>query len=125
MVLDKILSPLISKLVKNKLHSSQHGGRQQRGINTAKIELIYGAKAKGYSKALLIDIKRAFDTIDRPKLRAQIDNICGNDATLKIMLNTILDIYEMINYDICDSIIQPKRGILKGQFLAPSSSPYI
>ena len=119
MVLDKILSPLISKLVKNKLHSSQHGGRQQRGINTAKIELIYGAKAKGYNKALLIDIKRAFDTIDRPKLRAQIDNICGNDATLKIMLNTILDIYEMINYDICDSIIQPKRGIPQGSVFGP------
>ena len=63
-VLDKLLSPIISKLMKN-IIASQHGGRQQRGINTAKMELLYGAKIKGYNKVLLIDIKRAFDTIDR------------------------------------------------------------
>ena len=111
MVLDKILNPLISMLCKDKLSSSQHGGRQQRGIHTAKIELIYGAKEKGYDKALLIDIKRAFDTIDREQLRKQIQQISEKDILLKNLLIYIPNIYEMINYDICETLLQPKKDI--------------
>ena len=68
MIIDKLASQHIRNWSKNRLASNQHRAREDHSINTAKIELIYGAKAKGYNKALLIDIKRAFDTIDRTNL---------------------------------------------------------
>ena len=106
-------------LCKDKLSSSQHGGRQQRGIHTAKIELIYGKKEKGYDKALLIDINREFETIDLKQLRKQIQQISEKDIILRNLLIYILNIYEMINYDICETLLQPKKGIPQGSVFGP------
>ena len=88
-------------MCKEKLISSQHGGRENRGVNTTKIELLLGVKEKGYNKALLIDIKRAFDTINRDELRTQIDIFSQDNHILKALLNNIIDIYDNINYEIC------------------------
>ena len=51
---------------------SQHGGRENKSVNTAKIEVITGAKQLGYKKALLIDITKAFDTVNRNELKIQL-----------------------------------------------------
>ena len=119
MVTDKIINPYIRHICKDKLISSQHGGRENRGVNTAKIELLLGAKEKGYNKALLIDIKRAFDTINRDELRTQIDIFSQDNPILKALLNNIIDIYDNINYEICEHIIEPKRGIPQGSVFGP------
>ena len=37
-------------MCKDKLISLQHGGRESRGVNNAKMELLLGAKEKGYHK---------------------------------------------------------------------------
>ena len=87
-------------MCKDKLISSQHGRGENRGVNTAKIELLLGAKEKGYSKALLIDIKKEFDTINRDELRIQIDIFNQDNPILKALLNNIIDIYDNINYEI-------------------------
>jgi len=69
------------------------------------MELLYGAKIKGYNKAPINDIKRAFDIIERAQLKIQIGQTCNTDTELTNILINILNIYEMINYDICGKII--------------------
>jgi len=82
---------IISKLCKNKIIFSQHGERKQRGINTAKMKLLYGSKINGYNKALLIDIKRTSDTIDRAQLKIQIAQTSNTDTELTNILISILN----------------------------------
>ena len=97
MVLDKIMNPIVRKKCENYIASSQHGGRENRSVNTEKLEVITGAKQLGYQKALLIDITKAFDTINRNELRNQIKKFTSEDNTLNKILNNIVDIYDSID----------------------------
>ena len=67
----------------------------------------------------MLDIKRAFDTVNREELRKQINIFSSENLTLKTLLNNILDIYDNINYDICEYKIEPKRGIPQGSVFGP------
>ena len=60
------------------LSKYQHGGRTQYSTNTAKMNLIYSAKTKGYTYCLLLDLSKAFDKVDRTKLRTVITNLSDN-----------------------------------------------
>jgi len=119
MVLDKIAISIIKEKCKNKLTKNQHGARENRNVNTAKIELLLQAKAEGLNKALLLDLEKAFDTVKRDKLEEQLKIFCENDEILYNMLKHILIIYQNINYDICGTLIEPSTGIPQGSFFGP------
>ena len=77
------------------------------------------AKHKGLNKSVLLDLNKAFDTINRKILREKIIIFAKKDAYLIDLLNLILDIYESINYNICDKIIEPSLGIPQGSVYGP------
>lgn len=78
MVLDKITILYSSPMGNRMLSKYQHGGRTQYSTNTAKMNLIYSAKTKGYTYCLLLDLSKAFDKVDRTKLRTVITNLSDN-----------------------------------------------
>ena len=99
------------------LSKYQHGGRTQYSTNTAKMNLIYSAKTKGYTYCLLLDLSKAFDKVDRTKLRTVISNLSDNQLR-QILLNT-LSIYSQIQVEIDNEIINPTRGIPQGSAYGP------
>ena len=120
MIIDKIAMPTIREMCKNKFAPNQHGARQTHNINTAKIELLMQAKAEGQNKALLLDLEKAFDRVNREKLESHIDIFFGKNQTLNIMLKYVLNIYNRINYNISGTLIEPTTGIPQGSVFGPT-----
>ena len=117
MVLDKITILYSSPMGNRMLSKYQHGGRTQYSTNTAKMNLIYSAKTKGYTYCLLLDLSKAFDKVDRTKLRTVISNLSDNQLR-QILLNT-LSIYSQIQVEIDNEIINPTREIPQGSAYGP------
>ena len=53
----------------------QFGFIEERNCKLAKIQVWYNSFTTGVNKSLLIDIKKAFDSINRNKLREMIEKI--------------------------------------------------
>ena len=98
MVHDKILSQIINEDIDSILDINQFGGRQGLDTTSAKALINYKATVEEMKKILLIDLRKAFDTIDRAILENKItkDNKL---QTKKILLN-ILKIYDSIQINI-------------------------
>lgn len=120
MIIDKIAIPSIREMCQIRFAPNQHGARQNHNINTAKIELLMQAKAEGLNKALLLEVEKAFDCVNREKLEQQIDIFCEKNQTLNIMLKYVLNIYIHINYNICGALIEPTTGIPQGSIFGPT-----
>ena len=72
MTLDKITILYASPKADTFLSKYQHGGRSNYSTNTAKLNLIYAAKTKGFKYSLLLDLSKAFDKVNREKLKTII-----------------------------------------------------
>ena len=66
---DQILSQIINEDIDSTLDINQFGGRQGLDINSAKILINYKAVVEDMNKILLIDFRKAFDTVDRTILK--------------------------------------------------------
>ena len=85
----------------------QYGFRDDSDCNSAKAQMQFNAKTQGYNKNLLIDIRKAFDSIDRVKLRTKIDNLLGKEGKL---LKAFIDLYDCLNPNIYGKSIHPTKG---------------
>ena len=65
MVHDKILSQIINEDIDSILDINQFGGRQGLDTTSAKTLINYKATEEDMNKILLIDLRKAFDTVDR------------------------------------------------------------
>ena len=119
MVFDKIIATVIDKEIKEQMSNNQHGARQYHGTNTAKISLLYKMKTEGYNKILLIDLKKAFDLLDRATLKNDIIKKFKMSTTTNILLN-IIKIYESINIYVEQETIHPTRGVPQGSVFGPT-----
>ena len=72
-----------------------------------------------YKKAILLDLKKAFDTVNREELKNQIKIFSQNEEIKEKLLLLIVDLYYKINCNICDNIIEPNRGIPQGSVFGP------
>lgn len=97
-ILEKLSLNCIKNLIKNKLKMLQFGFIEGGSCNLAKIQVWYNAYTTGTQKSLLIDIKKAFDSINRNKLRDMIEKDFSKEES-KLILNFI-DIYDNIETDI-------------------------
>ena len=68
-ILEKLALSKIKKLMKEKIGPQQFGFKKGSICNTAKILTWYNSTKLGLKKHLLIDIKKAFDSINRRKLK--------------------------------------------------------
>ena len=73
MVHDKILRSIVKSILHPNLNDNQFGGRKGQDTTLARILLNYKAKKNKFNKILLIDLKKAFDCVDRTILREKIN----------------------------------------------------
>ena len=98
MTLDKITILYASPKADTFLSKYQHGGRSNYSTNTAKLNLIYAAKTKGFKYSLLLDLSKAFDKVNREKLKTIITQIPNQQ--LSQLLIYVLEIYQKIDIEI-------------------------
>ena len=66
---------------------------------------------------LLIDVKKAYDSVDREKLKKKItEKFSEKEATI---LNLFIDAYRLLQLDFYGTIIQPTMGLPQGSALSP------
>ena len=80
--------------------------------------MYYKAIKDKYDKIILIDLKKAFDMVDRKILKNIIENKIENQIIKKITLN-IIELYDTININIEGNDIYSTRGIPQGSAHGP------
>lgn len=115
--LEKLASPTIKKLVKGKISFYQYGFKQGSDINMAKLHLSLDMQLNKRTKALLIDLRKAYDTVDLDKLTDTIkQDYPQNEAEL---LLSFVNLYKTLNMEIAGGTVNPTRGLPQGSALAP------
>ena len=115
--LEKLALSTIKRIISGKIGPQQFGFREGADCNTAKIMTWYNSSKLGYKKHLLIDIKKAFDSINRRKLKEMIQTDF-KEKEQKLLMNFI-DIYDNISLNILDEEINPSRGGPQGSSIVP------
>ena len=116
-ILEKLSYSTIKKLLIPKINMIQFGFIGEGDCNIAKVLVWYNANQKGYNKHLLIDIKKAFDSINRNKLREMLSqDFKGKELAL---LTGFIDIYDTIEINMIDERIYPTKGGPQGSSIVP------
>ena len=107
-ILEKLCISKIKELLCNKIKMTQYGFIQGGDCNLAKIMVWYQKNKKGLDKHLLIDIKKAFDSINRFKLREILEgDFIGKDLEL---ITGFIDICDSLEIEILGERIFPTKG---------------
>ena len=75
--------------------------------------MIYITQKQGFKYSALLDISKAFDKVDRKKLK-EIIVIKLDDPHLNHLLQGVLEVYDEIKTEVQYELIKPTRGILQG-----------
>ena len=118
MVLEKIAKPIIQKIINEHIIKNQFGFRPKSDCGLAKAMIFYNAQKYKYNKALLIDIKKAYDTVNLEILEKIIDKTFINQNIKTLLLNFIL-FYKGLILIINDTEIHTTRGLPQGSSLSP------
>ena len=118
MVLEKLAKPIIQKLINQKLNKNQFGFRPKSDCGIAKAMIFFNAKKYQFNKSLLIDIKKAYDTVNLDKL-INIVNENFNNEVERTIINSFIKIYKKLVLIIKNTEINPNRGLPQGSALSP------
>ena len=118
MVLEKLTKPIIQKLINEKLNKNQFGFRPKSDCGLAKAMIFFNAKKYKYNKSLLIDIKKAYDSVNLEKLIQIVNELFKNEAD-NIIINSFIKIYQKLTLIINNTEINPNRGLPQGSALSP------
>ena len=80
--------------------------------------ILYNSKKYKYNKALLIDIKKAYDTVNIEILEKIVEKTFQNKNTKTLLLNFIY-IHKSLILIINDTEINATRGLPQGSSLSP------
>ena len=111
-VLEKILLPILKEGIKKALNINQFAIKDESDVSIAKLQILYKHKQKNLKRLLLIDVKKAFDSIDREKLLSIAKDKL--DETTYAIIEKMMTIYNMISLNIGSQQIHPKKGLLQG-----------
>ena len=118
MILEKISKPLIQLIINEKINKNQFGFRPKSDCGLAKAMIYYKAKQHKYNKALLIDIKKAYDTVDLEILKHIINEEYENPNKKQLLINFI-KIYQGLILIINGDKINTTRGLPQGSAPSP------
>ena len=118
MVTDKITNAYLKIKLQPLIYNHQHGARTGMSTATAKMNLLYTLQKESFKYSLLLDLEKAFDKVNRTKLKQEINNTII-DQEDKSLISLILESYQYINMSLLDSIIQPNTGIPQGSVYGP------
>ena len=115
--LEKICKPLVDKLINNKITNSQFGFKKGSSCSIGKTMIYYKSKKFKFNKALLIDVRKAYDSVDRNILKECIEN--NFDEEDAAFLNNFIKIYDQLTMIINNSEIKATCGLPQGSALSP------
>ena len=115
--LEKITKPIINKIINDKITKSQFGFKEKSDCNLAKTMIYFKSQKYKYKKALLIDVSKAYDSVDRIKLKEIIKNKFNNEEAL--LLISFIELYEQLTMIIIDCEINATKGLPQGSALSP------
>ena len=118
MVVEKIAKPLIQYIINKELNQNQFGFRPLSDCGLAKAMIFYKSKKYNYKKALLIDIQKAYDSVNLDILTEIIDKSFDNVGMRKILKNFI-ELYKGLVLIINGTEINMTRGLPQGSALSP------
>ena len=117
MAVDKITIQYSSPKGNLLLSQYQHGARSKLSTNTAKLNLIYITQQQGFKYCALLDLSKAFDKVDRGKLKEIIIKL--DDPHLSQLLQGVIEVYDKIQIEVQDELIKPTRGLPQGSTYGP------
>ena len=118
MILEKLSKPLIQKIINKKINKNQFGFRPKSDCGIAKAMIFFQSRKYKYKKALLIDIKKAYDTVDLNKLKETINEVFDDENEKGLLINFI-NIYQGLILIINGVKINPTIGLPQGSSLSP------
>ena len=117
MVLEKLTKPIIQKLINEKLNKNQFGFRPKSDCRLAKAMIFVNSKKYKYNKSLLIDIKKAYDSMNLEKLIQIVNELFKNKAD-NIIINSFIKIYQKLTLIINNRETNLNRGLCKDHFIS-------
>jgi len=115
--IEKLVLAVIKSITKGKLTCDQFGFKESSDCNLAKLRIFYLSRKHSKKRMLLIDVKKAYDSVDREKLKKKItEKFSEKEATI---LNLFIDAYRLLQLDFYGTIIQPTMGLPQGSALSP------
>ena len=117
-VLEKISKEIVCKLINKKITINQYGFKEGSDCSIAKTMIYYKSKKYNYNKALLIDVCKAYDSVNRNKLKEIIINNY-KDEEAKFLIYFI-EIYDNLTMMIEDEPINSINGLPQGSSISPA-----
>ena len=111
-IFEKLITPVVKLVTKNHLSENQFGFKEDSSCNLAKMRIAYYAVKNGLNKILLIDLKKAFDSVNLTTLEAMIIEHLPQSS--HIILRHIITLYKLLRIDLYDNNITPEVGIPQG-----------
>ena len=116
-ILEKLCLPIVKQVSHGSLHINQFGFRDSSDINIAKVSLAYQAHQRNLNKALLIDVQKAYDSVNLDLLKDIINEKYQTEPAK--FLTSFIDIYQKLNINMLEEIINPRIGIPQGSTIGP------
>lgn len=116
--LEKLIAPVVKIGIKGKISNVQFGFKEDSGINFAKLRLAFLARYSNLNRALLIDLRKAYDSVDLDLLITEISNLLNDTMTAQLLIDMIR-IYKLLNFSINGELVEPQIGLPQGSALSP------
>ena len=110
----KVFSPIIKK-ASQVLLVNEFGFKSGSHFLIIRTMIDFIAKKKGLNKTLLIDIMKAYNSVNLDKLKEMIKTKLG---TIVCLFPTFVDIYKDLEIILGNKQINPTRGLVEDSFLS-------
>ena len=116
-ILEKLAYVKIKQILEPKIPNFQFGFKEGSDCNLAKTLTWFNSMKLGLKKQLLIDIQKAFDSINRNKLKEMVSK--DFDEVDKTIINRFIELYDNIQHNVLGKYIYPTKGGPQGSSLIP------
>ena len=117
-ILEKLTLPILKNAIKSGISITQYAARDGSDCNLAKLRMYFLNKKKGLTKALLIDIRKAFDSVKLELLQEKLRNLLHEDEAANTLIGLMIEVYKLIVLNINGNLVYPQNGLPQGSVWA-------